>query len=1107
MLQATVRISVLSVILFFLSQQKVFAGFPPPGNDDCGSAVGLTLGVTNTAGTVKSATASAGIPVGCATGTPDDDVWYSFTLASTTSVTITLSNVGASLSATGAMLQLFSGPCGSLVSNTCGNTEISASNLVAGTYYIRVYSFGNTGLNSGANFDITVSGPPSNDDCAGAVTLSSGVTNASGTVWNASTTTGVAVGCATGTPDDDVWYKFTATAGNYWTIALSGVGSNLNTSGAMIQVFSGACGSLTSIACGNTSMNVSGLTAGNTYYIRVYSFGAGSIGGTSSGSDFSITETAFNSPINDECANAILLPTSTTTYLSTATITGATASAGIPIGSCTGTPDDDVWFYFTAIKPNPTIALANVAANISGTGGGSRMQLFSGSCGSLTSLACGTTSITASGLTQGSSYYVRVYSANAVAVTAATFDISVTDPGTPLVTDSTTMLFNIDTVAKNLGFPWEITYGPDDSLWITEARGYRVLRMSASRTGAQKNVAPQQILTIPLGSSLVTFDRTVGTWPQGGMEGLAIHPEFMTNPAKRWVYLAYVYTGTCPASAAAPCIFRSKIVRCQFYFSTDAGNPSSLPKKDTLIILDTIISNLPGSNDHNSARMKIGPTVEGPDNTYKLYYTIGDMGAGQFNNTTRTNNAQNKDTCEGKILRLNTEPDLDGVPGSPIHDYDKYRQWIPNDNPFTHSSPAFSTLRTPIFSYGHRNAQGLAWGQVGGIWRLYSCEHGDRSDDEVNIIQSGKNYGWPKITGVADDNYNTFDNNGNGYTMNDILANQTVVDEKTFAAATPNFVPPIFDFFNWSGAQIETINTGNIFTWPTIAPSSVDFYNSSQIAGWQNSLLVTSLKYGMYRLKLNAAGDGIDSTQCLNATDTLPFLHSWRVRDIAISPNGGYIWAVIDSSGSTSGPTGGFSGGNVNTKDGGKVLRLTYKSLTTLPVHFISFTGKLTPQRTVQLDWVAVIDQHHKYFEVEKSIDGNTFTAIGRVYSGPYQLFDYAPLPGNNYYRVKAVDDDGHVQYTRTINIVLSNSILTFSVYPNPVHDELVANINGSRQGQLSVIVTDILGHIMYKNEVMANSTNTSIHINVKSWMPAVYVVKVINSNNELIGVQKIIKQ
>ena len=133
------------------------------------------------------------------------------------------------------------------------------------------------------------------------------------------------------------------------------------------------------------------------------------------------------------------------------------------------------------------------------------------------------------------------------------------------VVDSTAILFNIDTVAKNLGYPWEITYGPDDSLWITEARGYRVLRMSASRTQTDKNSVQQQVLKIPLSTGEINFGRSIGTWPQGGMQGLAIHPQFYSG--KPWVYLAYVFKtggGTCPVCPGSPCYFRCKIVRCRF---------------------------------------------------------------------------------------------------------------------------------------------------------------------------------------------------------------------------------------------------------------------------------------------------------------------------------------------------------------------------------------------------------------------------------------------------------------------------------------------------------------------------------------------------------------
>lgn len=529
------------------------------------------------------------------------------------------------------------------------------------------------------------------------------------------------------------------------------------------------------------------------------------------------------------------------------------------------------------------------------------------------------------------------------------------------IVDSTTTLFNIDTIAKNLGYPWEITYGPDDSLWITEARGYRVVRVSSSRTGAQKNSLPQEVLRIPLGAGEINFDRSSNRWPQGGMQGLAIHPEFMTDVNKRWVYLSYVYKKqSCPnGSSGAPCMFRAKIVRCRFYFAADAGNPTSFPYKDTLTIMDTVISNLPGSNDHNSGRLVISPFTEGPDNKYKLYYTIGDMGAGQFNNDTRPNYAQNTDTCEGKILRLNTEPDGDLSYGV-VHDYNTWRQWIPNDNPFNHSIPAFSALKTPAYSYGHRNAQGIVWGNVNGTWRLYSSEHGDKSDDEVNNILPATNYGWPKVAGMgSDDNYSSLD----AFANNDRLANSLINYSENTWANSNSMQRPLFVTFNWAASAIPA-DGSNIFTWGTIAPSSIDIYQGN-IPGWKNSLLVTSLKYGMYRLRLKSTGDYVDSASSTNTVDTFPLLHSWRVRDVAINPdpNSGIFWVVMDSTGSTSGPTGGFSGGNTPTKDGGKVLKLTYKTMLTLPLTYNPRSGPPVVKDLVQIfpnPVVNIINVHGK---------------------------------------------------------------------------------------------------------------------------------------------------
>src|SRR5215510_8779396 len=125
--------------------------------------------------------------------------------------------------------------------------------------------------------------------------------------------------------------------------------------------------------------------------------------------------------------------------------------------------------------------------------------------------------------------------------------------------------------------------------------------------------------------------------------GLVLHPQF--TQGKPYVYISYTY------QSISNTVRKTRIARYTY---------DSIAR--TLGQAVTILENIPGSNDHNSARLAIGPDL-------KLYYSVGDMGAGQFDNLARTNNAQNLNIYEGKILRLNTEP----IAGS----------WIPADNPFT----------------------------------------------------------------------------------------------------------------------------------------------------------------------------------------------------------------------------------------------------------------------------------------------------------------------------------------------------------------------------------------------------------------------------------------
>ncbi|HET6766670.1 MAG TPA: PQQ-dependent sugar dehydrogenase, partial [Chitinophagaceae bacterium] len=238
---------------------------------------------------------------------------------------------------------------------------------------------------------------------------------------------------------------------------------------------------------------------------------------------------------------------------------------------------------------------------------------------------------------------------------------------TTLIPGNASETFTMRTVIANQRMPHDLVYGPDGNIWYTERFAGKVSFVNPV-TGTKTTV-------LTLGSQMV---RAGG---QDGLMGLALHPQFLSGMP--YVYISYTY------QSLSSTVRKTRIARYTYNSSNQALESPV-----------TILQDIPGSNDHNSARIAIGPDL-------KLYYSVGDMGAGQFDNINRVNNAQNINIYEGKILRLNTEPDGAG-------------SWIPADNPFGNA----------IYSVGHRNPQGLVWGNVNGIDILYSDEHGPFSDDE-----------------------------------------------------------------------------------------------------------------------------------------------------------------------------------------------------------------------------------------------------------------------------------------------------------------------------------------------------------------------------------------
>ncbi|MGW1143587.1 glucose/sorbosone family PQQ-dependent dehydrogenase [Streptomyces sp. NPDC002454] len=411
-------------------------------------------------------------------------------------------------------------------------------------------------------------------------------------------------------------------------------------------------------------------------------------------------------------------------------------------------------------------------------------------------------------------------------------------------------------VATGLDNPYEIVRAPDGALWATEKSGKKVTRVDP-KSGAK--------------TTLLSLPKAVHS--QGGQDGvLGLALEERPKGAGLYAYVAYSHDiDPTPVVQA-----RTKIER--YTYDADAQRLED-PK--------TVIAGMPSGNDHQSARLRLGPDG-------KLYYTIGDQGTNQFGNFCRHNYAQRLPTAQevrtrdwiayqGKTLRLNTD-------GS-----------VPAENPVLHG------VRSHVYTYGHRNAQGLAFGPDG---TLYQNDQGPKTDDEINILRKGANYGWPDVAGYRDDKAYVYGNWSASWptpcdelTFSDFEIPETVPVQQETDFTQP-FVPPVRTF--------GTVDTGYNFKdpkcaegelwavcWPTIAPSSFEHYGSSRkagepgpgIPGWSDSLVMTTLKDGtVYRV------DFAENGQDLRGVVKL-FSEQNRFRDAEFSADGKSIFVATDVAG------------------------------------------------------------------------------------------------------------------------------------------------------------------------------------------------------------------
>jgi glucose/arabinose dehydrogenase len=211
---------------------------------------------------------------------------------------------------------------------------------------------------------------------------------------------------------------------------------------------------------------------------------------------------------------------------------------------------------------------------------------------------------------------------------------------------------------------------------------------------------------------------------------------------------------------------------------------------------EPILTGIPVLTYHNGGRIAFGPDGN-------LYVGTGDAG--------ETSNSQDLNSLGGKILRVTPDGD------------------VPADNPFSNS---------PIYSYGHRNVQGLAWDEGG---QLYATEFGQNRYDEVNRIQPGGNYGWPAVEGEG-------------------------------------------GFFA-SGEYIDPIAT-----WATseASPSGAAILKNGAIPQWEGSFFMAALRgQRLYRLALDPSGTVTEQQELLSG-------QAGRLRHVVQAPDGS-LWVLTSN--------------------------------------------------------------------------------------------------------------------------------------------------------------------------------------------------------------------
>lgn len=1034
-----------------------------PVNDDCTNAAVLTpVAGTGCSGTVFYSTMQAtpsSQASGDATG-KDDDVWFQFTTPATGSFnyTVALTNITWSSPSGNPVIELWQNCTDpSYINWYPFGTTASLGSLSPNTNYkIRVYSYGSSFRFS--SFNICVNYTLTNDAFSGAssITLSNaftctnivtGGTTAGATADNLPTCSG---GPSAATAND-VWYKFIPTAASA-TIKL--VNKNLvngTNSQMWLQVYETSNTNLKQCAANNTADSivfdgttaVKTLTPGLTYYLRIYNQDP------ASACTFNICNYVPKGPTFDECNLAVNLLVSTDEFCNnkvSLTTVNATASS-IAAPPCATNVYTDVWVRFTAPTPLPATGLRFSIANFqlqTGTNPNLRYAVYGGNCGTLSYLSCDALPA----LTAGQTYYVRIFSATGSGT--GNFDVCIAPlPATQTNTTCAAAITLTATSNQSALFTSGTTYGLTTLNTITDC---------FNTTGSPNKVLWYKFVATA-SSHFVEFTDMV---------------QLSTNANS----LGYrVTTGTCPTTTAlspAVCVFGvsnqnsviSGLIIGQTYFievmeNTFNGGPVSFKMR----VIGTAVP--PNDEAAGATTLIQHPTCSTQSGSFK-FTTLSSFPPATMGATAYYQDVWYRFQASATTATIT----LAG------------RLAIPRIAIYNAAGSSIVDAGAEAYSY---TATGLTVGQIYQIRVLNtSATSFNNPTADFTICVSGV----PATTLAV------------GPTPSTCLTNDnTVISSNSqrwlHFTRGGGLIASVFDGANMGNMTAKYfINTGSIrsnagteyldrnleitpATQPTtpvavrlyFSKAEFEAYVTANDADGNDAYWLNDLKVAKF-----------SSLNCQNIIGTTGEAMYGIAGYGNLSTDVYYLDVIVPD----------FSGFYIKNVSSG----------TPLPVACNQFTYTLSGN-TVQLHWSTVSELNNSHFELQRSTNGIQFNTIAAIpastNSSTVKSYQHNDVIRNNetvFYRIKQIDKDGKEQFVcRILQIKGSHkNDLLGAVYPNPVKDVLLVDLQKSYSGKINVQVLNAVGQIISQKNLILSTSDTQLTFPTSMLPKGIYALRVIST-------------